>query len=122
MKLLPHQSPSFREITARCLLAIFSTFAAAVAADPATPAARHWDLKLADQPSGSFTESSLASADGQVTTKERMAMEINRLGSKVSITNATETVENRPGQMQSLVSTMSSSQASTRPRATRTGE
>ena len=122
MKLLPHQSSSFRGIAARCLLALFSTFATAVAADPATPAARHWDLKLADQPSGSFTESSVSGADGQVTTKERMAMEINRLGSKVSITNETETVENRAGEMQSLTSTMSSSQASTRLQVTRSAD
>ena len=49
-------------------------------------------------------------------------MEINRLGSKVSITNETETVEDRAGEMQSLVTTMSSSQASTRLRVTRSGE
>ena len=49
-------------------------------------------------------------------------MEINRLGSKVSITNETETVENRAGEMQSLVTTMSSSQASTRLHVTRSGE
>src|SRR5688500_12823443 len=102
--------------------AFLAILAAAIAADLPAPAERHWDLKLADQPSGSFTESSLASADGQVTTKERMAMEINRLGRKVSITNETETVENRAGEMPSLVATMSSSQASTRLRVTRTGE
>lgn len=103
-------------------LAFLAILAAAVAGDPPAPGERHWDLKLADQPSGSFTESSLVGADGNVTTKERMAMEINRLGSKVSITNETETVENRAGEMQSLVATMSSSQASTVLRVTRSGE
>ena len=119
MKLLLPQRSHFRGIAARCVFVLLSGIAAAVAADPAAPAERLWDLKLADQPSGSFTESSQAGADGQMTTKERMAMEINRLGSKVSITNETETVENRAGEMQSLVATMSSSQASTRLRVTR---
>ena len=46
-------------------------------------------------------------------------MEINRLGSRVSITNETETVENRAGEMQSVIATISSSQAATRLRVTR---
>ena len=103
-------------------MALLAMIALAVAADPPAPGERHWDLILADQPSGSFTESSLAGTDGNVTTKERMAMEINRLGSKVSITNETETVENRAGEMQSVVATISSSQAATRLRVTRRDE
>lgn len=91
----------------------------AVAAEMPPAVDRTWELKLADQPSGSFTESTLAETDGNVTTKERMVMEINRLGSKVSITNETETVENRGGEMQSVVATVSSSQAATRLRVTR---
>jgi predicted nucleic acid-binding protein len=57
--------------------------------------------------------------EGKVTTKETMVMVINRLGSKVSITNETETVENRDGEMQSLLATTSSSQAATHLRVTR---
>ena len=80
---------------------------------------RSWELRLDGQPSGSFTESSVAGANGNATTREKMVMEINRLGNKVSITNEVETVENRDGEMQSLVATMSSSQAATRSRVTR---
>ncbi len=119
MKSLPIQIVNFRGAAGLLAVALLSMIAMAVAADPTTSGERHWDLKLADQPSGSFRESSVVGADGNVTTKEQMVMEINRLGSKVSIQNETETVENPAGEMQSLVTTMSSSQASTRLRVTR---
>src|SRR5688572_6810150 len=122
MKSLPIPTTYFRRVAGRLALALLPMIAMAVAGEPSTSGDRHWDLKLADQPSGSFTESSVAGADGKVTTKEQMAMEINRLGSKVSIQNETETVENSSGEMQSLVSTMSSSQASTVLRVTRGNE
>src|SRR5688572_2667105 len=121
MKSLPIHTAYFRRASLLAL-ALLSMIAMAVGAEPSTSGDRHWDLKLADQPSGSFTESSVVSADGNVTTKEQMVMEINRLGSKVSIQNETETVENPAGEMQSLVTTMSSSQASTRIRVTRGSE
>ena len=120
MKILAQRNLSFR-IAGSVALALLTIAASAVAADSPAPVERAWDLKLADQPSGSFSESTLEGNDGHVTTKERMAMEINRLGSRVSITNETETVENGAGEMQSLIATMSSSQAATRLRVTRSG-
>jgi hypothetical protein len=95
---------------------------AAIAAESPASSDRTWDMKLADQPSGSFMESTRVDTEGNVTTKERMAMDINRLGNRVSISNETETLENRGGEMQSLVATMSSSQAATRLRVTRSEE
>ncbi|HYJ04642.1 MAG TPA: transglutaminase-like domain-containing protein [Chthoniobacterales bacterium] len=121
MNSLRQHTSSFRR-TAGFILALFAMASWTVAGEVPPAVDRAWDLKLADQPSGSFTESTVAGPDGNVTTKERMVMEINRLGSKVSITNETETVENRAGEMQSLVATMSSSQASTRLRVTRSEE
>lgn len=118
MKMLPQHNNPVRPVAGRLALALLAMAVLAVAAE-APSVDRTWDLKLADQPSGSFTESSLVGANGNVTTKERMAMEINRLGSKVSITNETETVENRAGEMQSVIATLSSSQAATRLRVTR---
>lgn len=112
------QNNDLRHVAGRLALALLAMAVTAVAAE-APPIDRTWVLKLADQPSGSFTESSLVGADGTATTKERMAMEINRLGNKVSITNETETVEDRAGEMQSLIATISSSQAATRLRVTR---
>lgn len=120
MKSLPQDTSSFRGAPGRFALAFFAMIAMALAADPPASEERHWDLKLADQPSGSFTESSLAGADGNVMTKERMVMEINRLGSKVTIATDTETAENGAGEMQSLLATTSSSQAATRLRVTHT--
>jgi hypothetical protein len=119
MKSLTKITSSFRGAAGRLALAFFAMIAIAVAADPPASGERQWDLKLAGQPSGSFTESSFAGADGNMTTKERMVMEINRLGSKVTIANDTETVENGAGEMQSLLATISSSQAATRLRVTR---
>lgn len=122
MKSLSRHHFSFRQILGRFALALFTLASWVVAADAPAPVQRTWDLKLADQPSGSFIESSLAGKDGHVTTRERMAMEINRLGSKVSITSETETVENGAGEMQSVVASMSSSQAATRLLVSRTDE
>ncbi|MCA1658944.1 MAG: transglutaminase-like domain-containing protein [Verrucomicrobiaceae bacterium] len=119
MKILPERHARFLKLAGFFTLTVLALVRAAIAAEkPASPD-RTWDLKLADQPSGSFTESTQSGTDGNVTTKERMAMEINRLGNKVSITNETETVENRAGEMQSVVATISSSQAATRLRVTR---
>ena len=122
MKILRQCHAPFRRIGACFSVALLALTGAAIAVETPALSDRTWDLKLADQPSGSFTESSLAGTDGKVTTKERMVMEINRLGSKVSITNETETIENRAGEMQSLVATISSSQAATRLRVTRSDE
>jgi Transglutaminase-like superfamily len=113
MKLLSQTGSSFQRI------ALLLTTALAVVANASQPVERTWELKLSGERSGSFTESSVASSDGNVTTREKMAMEINRLGNRVSITNEMETVENRAGEMQSLLATMSSSQAATRLRVTR---
>jgi hypothetical protein len=119
MKTSPERRTPFLRLTAFLILVLLAIPRPASAVDAPPRSDRSWDLKLADQPSGSFTESTLADPAGTVTTKERMAMEINRLGNKVSITNETETVENSAGEMQSLVATMSSSQAATRLRVTR---
>jgi len=106
-------------MTRAVALVFLATVAWSVAAGAPAPVDRTWELKLSGEPSGSFTESSLAGEDGKVTTKEKMAMVINRLGNKVSITNEIETVENRDGEMQSLVATTSSSEAATHLRVTR---
>ena len=113
MKLLSQTGSSFHRI------AFLFTTAWAFAASTPEPIERSWELKLSGERSGSFTESSVVGSGGNVTTREKMVMEINRLGNKVSITNEVETVENRDGEMQSLVATMSSSQAATRLRVTR---
>jgi hypothetical protein len=119
MKQLPQYISSFRRTAACLAFALIAMAGLAIAAETPPSVDRTWQLKLSGQPSGSFNESTVTGADGNVTTKERMAMEINRLGSKVSITNETETVENRDGEMQSLLATMSSSEAATRFRVTR---
>ena len=122
MKKIPAPTTILPRAVRHFAFALLALSAGAVAAEPAVSGERHWDLKLADQPSGSFIESSLPGADGNVITREKMIMEINRLGSKVSISNETETVENSAGEMQSVVSVMSSSQAATRLRVTRSNE
>ena len=122
MKLPTQPTPAFLNKACYFALAVLAIANPLCATEAPAPAERTWELRLSDQPSGSFTESTLPGADGQVTTNERMAMEMNRLGSKVSITNETETVENAAGEMQSLIATMSSSQAATRLRVTRSGD
>ena len=71
-------------------------------AGEAQPTERLWHLKVAGQPSGSFTETTAATADGKVRTKETMALELNRLGSKVSMKTESETVETNDGTVESL--------------------
>ncbi len=88
------------------------------AAEPAPPE-RAWQLKVAGQPSGSFTESTVTGADGKVRTTEIMSLEMNRLGSKVSMKTESESVESNDGALDSLNGSISSSQAATRVRATR---
>src|ERR1700738_4236504 len=119
MKLFNQSKSSLSRIAGGVALALLATASWVIAADPPASGDRTWELKLSGEPSGSFTESSLAGDDGKVITKERMTMVINRLGNKVSITNETETVENRDGEMQSLVATTSSSEAATHLRVTR---
>jgi len=87
-------------------------------AEPA-PIERVWQLKVAGQPSGTFTESTVTTPDGKVKTKEIMSLEMNRLGSKVSMTTESESVESNDGALESLTGSISSSQAVTRVRATR---
>src|SRR6187431_2295376 len=119
MKTLP-QSIRLR----RCLGRIMILTITAVAvpngtAAEAQPEERLWQLKIAGQPSGSFTESTVTTADGKVRTKETMALELNRLGSKVLMKTESETVEGTDGTVESLTGSVSSSQAATRVRATR---
>ena len=78
---------------------------------------RVWQLSIAGQPTGSFTESTVATPDGRVRTKEVMALEMNRLGNKVSMKTESETVEASDGRLESLSGSTSSSQATTRFRA-----
>src|SRR5687768_10617795 len=113
MKIIPQRQPSFRRAAGFFILALLALDVPAAAGETPVSTDRTWELKLADQSSGSFTEASLPGPDGTVTTKERMAMEINRLGSKVTIISETETVENRSGEMQAVLATISSSQAAT---------
>ena len=119
MKTLP-QSIRLR----RCLgrLMILTVTALAVpngTAAEAQPEERLWQLKVAGQPSGSFTEMTAATADGKVRTKETMVLELNRLGSKVAMKTESETVEASDGTVESLTGSVSSSQAATNVRATR---
>jgi hypothetical protein len=93
MKLIP-KSITFRRATSCFALVLLAIPMSAIATEAPQAVERTWQLKLSGQPSGSFNESTFNASGCRVTTKERMAMEINRLGSKVSITNETETVEN----------------------------
>jgi hypothetical protein len=119
MKFFNQSKSSFSQMARGLALAFLAIAPWAIAANPPAAVDRTWELKLSGEPSGSFTESSLAGDEGKVTTKEKMAMVINRLGNKVSITNEIETVENRDGEMQSLVAITSSSEAATHLRVTR---
>lgn len=80
---------------------------------------RAWQLNVAGQPSGSFTESTVTTADGKAKTKETMSLEINRLGRKVSMKTESESVESNGGALESLTGSITSSQAATHVRATR---
>jgi len=102
------------------LLALaFSAIATPNSVAEAAPIERAWQLKVAGQPSGSFTESTVTTSDGRVKTKETMSLEMNRLGSKVSMKTESESVESKDGALESLAGSISSSQAATRVRATR---
>ena len=104
---------------ARLIVLAATTLAVTNGAAETEPNERVWQLTIAGQPSGSFTESTLTTADGKVRTKETMALELNRLGSKVSMKTESETVEGTDGTVESLTGSVSSSQAATRVRATR---
>ncbi len=84
-----------------------------------SPAERFWQVNVAGQASGSFTETTVSSADGKVRTKETMALELNRLGSKISMKTESETLEATEGMVESLTGSVSSSQAVTNVRASR---
>ena len=88
----------------------------------ATPEERSWQLKLADQSSGSFTETTTRHPDGKVVTREVMAMELNRLGSKVEMRVEGESTEDANGKLEVLQSSVTSSKTATQVRATREGD
>ena len=77
------------------------------------PATRTWQIKIAGEPSGTFTETTTAAREGNVATAEAMHLEMNRLGSKVEMKNESQSFENAQGELQSLKSSTSSSQTST---------
>jgi hypothetical protein len=74
-------------------LNIIGLLVIASALHAAAPEERIWQLKLADQPSGSFTETTTRHSDGKVVTREVMAMELNRLGNKVEMKVEGESTE-----------------------------
>lgn len=101
------------------LAAICATFVLPQSGAAAETATRVWQLHIAGQPSGSFTEESVRTPDGKVKTKETMALEMNRLGSKVTIRTESETLEGSDGTVEAVNGSVSSSQAATVTRAVR---